>query len=127
MKILLDTHIFLWALVEPTKLPPHLRALLEDDDTDIAVSAASAWEVALKYQLGKLPGAANIIADYPGALLGLRAESLAISSLHALKAGAWRSAYRDPFDRMLAAQSTLESLPLATTDSAMRHFEIEVI
>lgn len=127
MRLLLDTHIFLWALMEPRKLPAGTRALIEDDETELLVSAASAWEIAAKYRLGRLPGASRVVADYPAAIRGLRAESLPINDVHALKAGAWDVSHRDPFDRMLAAQALLEALPLATTDNAMRQFGIELV
>lgn len=127
VRLLLDTHIVLWALMEPAKLPVGLRGLLEEDSTEVLVSAASAWEIATKYRLGKLPGASAVVADYPGAMRGLQAEGLAVTAAHALKAGAWEIPHRDPFDRMLAAQSALESLPLATTDPAFRQFDIELV
>ncbi|MDT0636245.1 type II toxin-antitoxin system VapC family toxin, partial [Spectribacter hydrogenoxidans] len=73
MTLLLDTHIFLWALMEPAKLPARVRALLESADTKLLVSAVSAWEIATKYRLGKLPGARPVVADYAGAMHGLQA------------------------------------------------------
>jgi len=127
MKVLLDTHAFLWALIEPDKLSPTARQLLEDDATDVVVSAASAWEIATKFRLGKLPGARRVIADYAGALHGLQAAQLAVTSEHALKAGSWKVAHCDPFDRMLAAQSALERVALLSCDPAMKPFGIEVI
>ena len=127
MKVLLDTHAFLWALIEPAKLSRKVRRLLEDDGTDVVVSAASAWEIATKFRLGKLSGGEQVVADYPGALRGLRATQMAMTSEHALKAGLWGVMHRDPFDRMLAAQSALENLPLISCDAAMQQFAIEVI
>ena len=127
MKILLDTHAFLWALIEPDKLSPRARRLLEDDTTDVMVSAASAWEIATKYRLGKLAGAKRVVANYEEALHGLQVTQLAMTSDHALKAGSWKVEHRDPFDRMLAAQSKLEKLALISCDLAMQQFDIEVI
>ncbi len=127
MKVLLDTHAFLWALLNPGKLSPTARQLLEDDTTEVHVSAASAWEIATKFRLGKLPGATTVMADYAGAMHGLQATPLAMTSEHALKAGSWTVAHRDPFDRMLAAQSALEKLPLMSCDLAMTQFGVEVI
>lgn len=127
VKVLLDTHAFLWALIEPVKLSPKVRRLLEDGGTDVVVSAASAWEIATKFRLGKLSGSEQVVADYPGALRGLCATQMAITSEHALKAGLWDVVHRDPFDRMLAAQSVLEDLPLISCDAAMQQFAIEVV
>lgn len=127
MKILLDTHAFLWALIEPDKLSSKTRRLLEDDLTEVMVSAASAWEIATKFRLGKLPGAKRVVAGYEEALHGLQATQLAMTSDHALKAGSWKVQHRDPFDRMLAAQSELGKLALISCDPAMKQFGIEVI
>lgn len=127
MNVLLDTHTFLWALIEPEKLSTKVRKLLLNDATEVAVSAASAWEIATKFRLGKLSGASCVIADYAAALQGLQATPLAVTSEHALKAGSWQVAHRDPFDRMLAAQSALEKLVLISADQAMDQFGIEVI
>ena len=127
MKVLLDTHAFLWALVEPNKLSPTTRRLLEDDTTDVVVSAATAWEIATKFRLGKLPGAKRVAADYAGALQGLQAAELAMTTAHALRAGAYPQPHRDPFDRMLAAQSQLEKLALVSCDPVMNQFGVEVI
>ena len=127
MKVLLDTHAFLWALIEPSKLSPKTRRLLEDDRTDVGVSAASTWEIATKFRLGKLPGAKHVVTEYRQALQGLQASQLAITREHALKAGSWNVAHRDPFDRVLAAQSELDQLPMISCDPAMNQFGIHVI
>ena len=127
MTLLLDTHVFLWALMEPDRLSRRVRGLLLDPGTQLLVSAASGWEVATKYRLGKLPGAAALMADYAAGLAGLDASVLPISNAHALAAGSFSQPHRDPFDRMLAAQAKLEMLPLATQDAAFNAFGIELL
>lgn len=127
MRALLDTHIFLWAVLEPERLPFTIRSVIESPETELMVSTASAWEIATKYRLGKLDGAATIVKHYPMAIAGLRAEELPVSSAHALKAGGWNSPHRDPFDRMLAAQSHIENLPLVSVDQAMNSFDIRLL
>ncbi|MER3482298.1 MAG: PIN domain nuclease [Meiothermus sp.] len=125
MRLLLDTHAFLWAVLEPGKLSRKVRARLEDTATVIVVSSASAWEIATKYRLGKLPSAATLVGGYAQAIAGLGAEELTISSAHVLKAGSWTANHRDPFDRILAAQADLEGLPLVTGDPVIAHFAVQ--
>ena len=127
MKVLLDTHAFLWALMQPDKLSAKVRKRLEDPGTEILVSAATAWEIATKFRLGKLPGAGAVLADYDGAITGLRAVELPMRHAHALKAGGYPQAHRDPFDRMLAAQACIEALPLVSRDKALRVFGVELL
>ena len=127
MRILLDTHAFLWAVLEPGKLTQKTRELLEDTQTDISISAASAWEIATKFRLGKMPGAANVVTNYPAAIRGLLASELAVTSAHALKAGAYPHEHRDPFDRMLAAQSEIEGLPIVSCDPALEQFGVNLL
>jgi PIN domain nuclease of toxin-antitoxin system len=123
VKILLDTHVLLWALLEPNKLSVRAHELLVDPTNPILVSAASAWEISTKYRLGRLPHAAAAVRGYTTHLRTLRAEELTINSEHALKAGSFEVSHRDPFDRLLAAQSTLEKVPLVTADPVFGLFD----
>ena len=116
MALLLDTHALLWALGAPERLPPRVRAILSDRRERIVVSAASAFEIATKYRLGRLDTAEALVRDFSGIVERLGADQLPISSAHAIAAGLLSWAHRDPFDRMLAAQATAEGLPLATVD-----------
>lgn len=122
LSVLLDTHVLLWAFALPEKLSPSVRMLLEDAQTDVLVSAVSAWEIATKYRLGKLPGVETIIDGYPAHLRMLRARELSISATHALAAGLFTVDHRDPFDRMLAAQAIGEEVALITSDPLMAVF-----
>ncbi|MCL6564537.1 MAG: type II toxin-antitoxin system VapC family toxin [Firmicutes bacterium] len=127
VKVLLDTHVFLWAVAQPEKLSRESRALLEDDTTTVFVSSATAWEIATKFRLGRFPEAEVLLRDYHGSLRKLLAEELPVLSKHALKAGLLDVAHRDPFDRVLAAQALIEGLPLITKDPVFRDFEVSVI
>ena len=127
MSFLLDTHAFLWAVMQPGELSTRVRKLLENPATDIVVSAASAWEIATKYRLGKLPSATPIVADIDDVARQLGARWLAVNHRHAIRAGAYSLTHKDPFDRMLAAQSELENLPLVSKDRALRKFRIEQV
>ncbi len=111
----------------PEQLSERARNLLRNPANEVLVSAASTWEIATKYRLGKLPEAESVVSDYPGALTKLMALELPVSSAHALLAGSFSHDHRDPFDRLLAAQATLERVPLATCDGAFCGFPIRVI
>src|SRR5262249_43770686 len=108
MRVLLDTHVLIWALTNPTRLSRPVRTVIEDTGTTVFVSSASAWEIATKHRLGKLPEAATLLRDYEGHLATLLAEDLAIKARHALAAGGFAQIHRDPFDRLLAAQALIE-------------------
>jgi len=123
VKLLLDTHVLLWALLEPQKLSPALRNALEDSDTGLLVSAATAWEIATKWRLGKLQQARAVVENYAMALHRLAAVDLPISAAIARQAGLWAVPHRDPFDRLLAAQATADNLVLASTDPAFAQFD----
>jgi len=127
VRALLDTHALLWALTEPRRLGRRARTFIENPDNIRVVSAASAWEIATKFRLGKLPQAQNVVREYSRHLITFMAEELPVTSQHALAAGLWETAHRDPFDRMLAAQCVVEGLALVTNDSAMREFAITTI
>ena len=117
MRLLLDTHVLLWAWRDPARLSTTARELIEDASVELLVSASSAWEIATKHRLGKLPDAAPIVLSYDRYLDHLGAHELPISSRHALAAGDLAWDHRDPFDRILAAQSILDGLPFVTSDT----------
>jgi PIN domain nuclease of toxin-antitoxin system len=116
---LLDTHVFLWLLGEPDRLPEEILDELEDDETRLLVSAASAMEIATKVRIGKLPGGNAVVVGWAERLAELDAAEIPITPRHALLAGSLDWAHRDPFDRLLAAQSLVENVPLLTADTAM--------
>ncbi|GHE75550.1 twitching motility protein PilT [Amycolatopsis deserti] len=117
---MLDTHVLLWALTEPARLSEPIRAAVADRRTELFVSAASAWEIATKQRLGKLPQAEVLTRAYRQHLARLAVDSIPVTDEHALLAGSLEWQHRDPFDRMIAAQCMTESLPLATADEAFR-------
>lgn len=118
MTYLLDTHALLWALTDPSRLGPEARQVVSSRRTSLTVSAVSAWEIATKQRLGKLPQADVLVGAYSRHLDRLNAAPLQISEEHALLAGGLGWSHRDPFDRMLAAQAMIESLTLITNDAA---------
>lgn len=127
MTLLLDTHALLWWLFDDPKLSATARELVSDPGNKVFVSSASAWEISTKYRLGRLPDAA-VLADDMGTWIqraGFR--ELPVRIPHAQRAGSWPQAHRDPFDRMLAAQSALEDMPLLTRDAKLASFGIRVV
>lgn len=122
MKLLLDTHALLWWLTDDDRLSPAARLAVADESNEIFVSAASAWEIATKQRLGKLDQVPEATRRFGELVAADGFAHLAITHLHALRAGAYGTAHRDPFDRMLAAQSEIESLALVTCDAAFRAF-----
>jgi PIN domain nuclease of toxin-antitoxin system len=120
--LLLDTHALLWTLLEPSRIPAATLDRIRDARTELFVSAASAWEIATKFRLGKLDSAEAVVHGYPEHLARLRARELAITGHHAITAGMLGWEHRDPFDRVIAAQCVLESLPIATADRAFATF-----
>ena len=127
MKLLLDTHTLLWWLFDDPQLSESVRKAVATADNRILVSSASAWELATKYRIGKLPEAGNIVEKLPHYLRKERFEVLPISLEHALKAGLLPGPHRDPFDRMLMAQSEIEKIPVATIDPVFTQYGVRVV
>ncbi|HWJ67899.1 MAG TPA: type II toxin-antitoxin system VapC family toxin [Nocardioides sp.] len=121
LRLLLDTHVVLWLASDSECLGPETRALL-GDASERHVSAASAYEIAQKVRLGRLPGGAQVLDGWPRLLRNVQATELPLSVAHMARAGAMTWAHRDPFDRMLVAQAQLEALSLVTDDEAIRSF-----
>jgi PIN domain nuclease of toxin-antitoxin system len=127
MRLLLDTHVMLWALLRPRELAKNAASALRSAENDVFVSAASAWEVAIKSAAGKLrlPGAPE--EWLPGALRLTGFEPLDIRIEHALAAGALPDVHRDPFDRLLVAQAMAEGLIVVTRDPRIAEYGTPVL
>lgn len=122
MKLLLDTHALLWWWKDDPRLSKRAAKAIADESNTVFVSATSAWEIATKHRIGKLPGAEGALRDFNDIIVADGFTHLAVSYQHALMAGGFSSAHRDPFDRMLAAQAIIEGATLVTDDSAMKLF-----
>lgn len=116
MRVLLDTHTLLWWLDGDRRLSRRARGTIADQGNTVLVSAASAWEIATKARIGKLPGALEVASDIGGCLASQRFDSLDITVRHAQRAGRLPGTHRDPFDRMLVAQAQIEDLPIVSND-----------
>lgn len=127
MRCLLDTHALLWAFNDSPSLSSKARKILEDGTNEILVSAASAWEIATKFRLGKLPTAEDLIPSFDHYLAQLNFDSLAISFQHAIRAGGLPGEHRDPFDRMLISQAQMENLPIISNDRIFDEYHVQRI
>ncbi|MCC7049074.1 MAG: type II toxin-antitoxin system VapC family toxin [Alphaproteobacteria bacterium] len=125
MRLLIDTHALLWWTIDDPQLSRKARSTIMDEDTTIIVSAASAWEIATKFRLGKLPSAAAIAGDVEAAAIEEGFDTLAVSMRHAQLAGTMQGDHGDPFDRMLAAQAQLEGLPIISGDRVFDGFGVK--
>lgn len=117
--VLLDTNALLWLTVAPERVAPGVGDHLAEPSTELVVSAASAWEVAIKTRAGKLPGGEAPLSVWEETRSNIRAEAIDIAAADAIMAGGLPWPHRDPFDRMLVAQATRRGLTLASSDSTV--------
>jgi PIN domain nuclease of toxin-antitoxin system len=127
VKVLLDTHTLLWATLSPASLSRQASAIIADGVNVILVSAASAWEIATKVRLGKLPGAETLEREFLDVMDDAGYTLLPIDAESALRAGRLTSEHRDPFDRIIAAQALASDIPILSTDSKLDSFGIRRI
>jgi PIN domain nuclease of toxin-antitoxin system len=123
MRLLLDTHVFLWAVAEPKRLSSKARSSITKLENQIFVSPVTAYELSYKHCQGKLPSGTAIVTSFGRQLARLYASELAVSTPHTLAAGQLNWDHKDPFDRMLAAQAMVEGLTLVTADEDLQAFE----
>jgi len=124
MKYLIDTHALIWSAYRRDLLSQCALAMLESDSNEIVVSAVSAWEIATKHRLGKLPSARKLAEDFVESTATAGYLLLPISVEHALRAGRMPGDHKDPFDRMLAAQALHEDIPILSIDSKLDAFGV---
>ena len=127
MRALLDTHALLWWLADDPALTPAAHRFIANTKNTLVVSAASAWEIATKVRIGRLPTAAILAADFEGWIMREGFDQLLISIDHAVRAGQLPGAHRDPFDRMLIAQAQTENLPLISNEELFDGYGIRRI
>jgi PIN domain nuclease of toxin-antitoxin system len=127
MKVLLDTHAFLWWITDSPKLSARAREVIQDSNNELFFSAASGWEIAIKAQLGRLQLPDNL-EQFILEQLSLNAILvLPIQLRHALRVYTLPQYHRDPFDRILVAQSQIENLPILTTGTQITPYTVETI
>jgi PIN domain nuclease of toxin-antitoxin system len=126
MKLLLDTHTFLWWITDDPQLSTKARELIGDGHNILYWSAASSWEVSIKYALGRMPLPEAPEQFLPAEIEKNRLESLSIIDAHTFQSGQLPHHHRDPFDRMLVAQAQVESLALLSNDQQLNHYNVEI-
>jgi PIN domain nuclease of toxin-antitoxin system len=125
LRVLLDTHCWLWLCASPERFSKTALARLADPVTVRLLSSASVWEIVIKHQLGRLSLPAMPGDFVPSRLATTRTEVLEISARHALRVAELPGHHRDPFDRMLVAQALVEGIPLMTSDRMLARYEFE--
>jgi PIN domain nuclease of toxin-antitoxin system len=114
--LLLDTHALIWWMTENPSLPVPVRRLIEDKRNTVVVSAVSAWEIATKVRLGRLPAASDVTRNFEEYVTQSGFESLPVSAAHGIRAGFLPGPQLDPFDRMLIAQAQAEDLTMVSNE-----------
>ena len=123
MRLLVDSHVLLWHVLDDPRLGPGPTAAIEADDAEVLVSTASLWEVAIKVGLGKL----DAPDDLPERAEQLGFELLPVSAEHAWRVRGLPPHHRDPFDRLLIAQAQVERLPIVTADPSFADYDVTVV
>lgn len=125
MRLLLDTHALIWWLAGDEALSRRAREAIADEVNEIAVSAASAMEIATKFRIGKLPGAALLAQSFEEIIAEQGFGELPISVHHARLAGEMNIAHKDPFDRLLIAQAQVEDMVLVSNEAMFDGFAVK--
>lgn len=124
MRLLLDTHTLLWWWTDDPRLSVNARDAIADPASKVFVSAASAWELATKHRLGKLGNVGEAVIRFDELVSADGFQHLPIGYQHCLQAGGYGVEHRDPFDRLLAAQTEMEGLTLVSRDPAFKLFGV---
>jgi PIN domain nuclease of toxin-antitoxin system len=126
-RYLVDTHVWLWMQAEPDRLRDETRAIVEDAHHDLLFSAASAWEIAIKHRLGKLPLPEPPASYVPDRMRRSGTTPLPVDHAHVLRTAELPDHHRDPFDRVLVAQAQLLDLTIITADRRLSSYEVMLI
>ena len=127
MKVLLDTHVFLWWITDDPRLSSRAREIIAEGANEIFLSAVSGWEIAIKAKLGRLRLPDDPERFIPEQLRLNAIETLPVQMSHALHVYKLPDHHRDPFDRLLIAQAQLEKLPVLTADPQISRYPVKVI
>jgi PIN domain nuclease of toxin-antitoxin system len=125
VRFLLDTHTLIWWMADDRRLSKLAHDLIKQKDNTSLVSAVSAWEIATKVRLGRLPAAADLVKNFVTDVTRERMEILAVSAEHGIRAGSLLGSHQDPFDRMLTAQALAENVPIVSNDHAFDQYDVK--
>jgi PIN domain nuclease of toxin-antitoxin system len=127
MRLLLDTQVWLWTHLQPERLRPEVRERFVDPSSALLLSAASSWEIAIKYALGKLPLPEPPHDYVPWRMRRDAVDGLPVTHTHALHVASLPRHHGDPFDRLLVAQAQLEDVPLVTADPHIARYDVTIL
>ena len=127
MKVLLDTHTFLWWITDDRRLSLRARGIISNEENELFVSAATGWEIAIKVRMGRLDLPDEPERFVPTQLRMNALKPLPIGMNHALHVSTLPDYHRDPFDRMLIAQAQVEGMPIVSADPNIQRYQVEVI
>jgi PIN domain nuclease of toxin-antitoxin system len=127
MSLLLDTHAFLWWVTDDAQLSATIRKIITDPSNTIYFSVISAWEIIIKYQTGKLTLPETATTYISSRLAANNFSTLTVEMSHVLKVASLPNHHRDPFDRLLIAQSQVQQIPIATVDALIRQYPVATI
>jgi len=127
LKYLLDTHVWLWWVAKPSKLSSETLESLSKRDNELFLSTASSWEIAIKYSLGRLTLPEHPVHYVPSRLARDGIKVLEISLAHSLAVTGLPEHHKDPFDRLLVAQASLDNLTLVTADAQIQRYPVDIL
>lgn len=124
---MLDTHVWLWMLTAPERLTQGVRELVTNEENLLYLSAASGWEIAIKFGLGKLPLPEPPRTYVPSRMTATGVSSLEVNMNHVLQVAELEHHHADPFDRVILCQSRIENMPLITADRALAAYDANIV
>ncbi|MDJ0659960.1 MAG: type II toxin-antitoxin system VapC family toxin [Crocosphaera sp.] len=127
MKLLLDTHAFLWWVADEPQLSQTAKNMISNSDNTVYFSVVSAWEIIIKVGTGKLSLPENPEIYIPSRLISNQFETLPVFMSHVLQINRLANFHKDPFDRLLIAQSLVEDIPIVTIDGLITQYAVKII
>ncbi len=127
MRLLVDTHCWLWQLSEPERLPETIRRLITDRSHEVYLSTACMWEIVIKQRLGKLTLPEDVGTFIPSRMDDMGHIALPIIQAHVLQLSSLPPHHKDPFDRILVAQAVAEGMKLITADTQLKRYDVDLL